>query len=356
VIVELPGVKDIEEAKQLIGQTAQLDFRELDPQTGQWKVATATGLDGQEKALTGQYFRPNAQVVFDQRTNQPQVAFEFDDEGANLFEQITRRLIGRPLGIFLDGQQISAPTVQAVINRNGVITGVRLNEARTLAIQMNAGAVPVPISIIEERTVDASLGSDSVRKSVVAGEIALLVVALFMVLYYRLPGVLAAIALFIYTLITLALFKLLPVTLTLAGIAGFILSIGMAVDANILIFERMREELRWGKSLGAAIDAGFGRAWTSIRDSNSSTLITCLLLYWFGYNFGASLIMGFALTLAIGVLVSMFSAIFVTRSLLQALIGSAWTLNPALFGMSVPDTRISQRPPPRLRLGEGVRS
>jgi preprotein translocase subunit SecD len=352
VIVELPGVKDIEEAKKLIGQTAQLDFRERDPATGEWKIATATGLDGQEKELTGKYFRPNAQVVFDQRSNQPQVAFEFDDEGAHLFEQITRRLINRPLGIFLDNELISAPTVQAVISRNGVITGVRLNEARTLAIQMNAGAVPVPISIIEERTVDATLGSDSVRKSIVAGEIALLIVALFMLLYYRLPGLLATAALLVYTVLTLAVFKLVPVTLTLAGIAGFILSIGMAVDANILIFERMREELRWGKSLGAAIQAGFDRAWSSIRDSNSSTLITCGLLYWFGQNFGASLIMGFAFTLAIGVVISMFSAIFVTRSLLQAIIGSEWVHNAALFGMSVPDTRVARPGTGRLRLGE----
>ncbi|HYU20522.1 MAG TPA: protein translocase subunit SecD [Chloroflexota bacterium] len=352
VIVELPGVKDIEEAKKLIGQTAQLDFRERDPASGEWRIATAIGLDGEEKELTGKYFRPNAQVVFDSRTNQPQVAFEFDDEGSALFEQITRRLIQRPLGIFLDNIQISAPTVQAVISRNGVITGLRLNEARTLAIQLNAGAVPVPISIIEERTVDATLGSDSVRKSIVAGEIALLVVALFMVLYYRLPGLLATAALLIYTVLTLAVFKLIPVTLTLAGIAGFILSIGMAVDANILIFERLREELRWGKSLGAAIQAGFDRAWSSIRDSNTSTLITCVLLYWFGQNFGASLIMGFAFTLAIGVLISLFSAIFVTRSLLQAIIGSSWTLNPALFGMAIPDPRLARGPAGRLRIEE----
>src|SRR5215208_3556459 len=228
VIVELPGVKDIEEAKKLIGQTAQLDFREFDQATGQWKVAVAPGLDGQDKELTGKYFRPNSQVVFDPRSNQPQVAFEFDDEGAHLFEQITRRLIGKPLGIFLDNQPVSTPTVQAVISKNGVITGVRLNEARTLAIQLNAGAVPVPIRIVEERTVDATLGSDSVRKSVIAGEIALLVVALFMVMYYRLPGLVATLALGVYTVLTLAVFKLWPVTLTLAGIAGFILSIGMA--------------------------------------------------------------------------------------------------------------------------------
>jgi preprotein translocase subunit SecD len=349
VIVELPGVRDIEEAKKLIGQTAQLDFREQEA-GGQWKVATATGSDGQQKELTGKFFRPTSQVVFDPRTNQPQVAFEFDSEGAILFEQITRRLINRPLGIFLDNQLISAPTVQAVISQNGVITGVRINDARTLAIQLNAGAVPVPISIIEERTVDASLGSDSVRKSVIAGEIALLVVALFMVLYYRLPGLLASIALIIYALITLAIFKLIPVTLTLAGIAGFILSIGMAVDANILIFERMREEIRWGKGISQAIRAGFERAWSSIYDSNVSTLITCGLLYLFGQNFGASLIMGFALTLAIGVGVSLFTAIVVTRTLLSLVVGSPLIYNPTLFGIEVPDTRVTR--PSRLRLGE----
>lgn len=344
VIVELPGVRDIEEAKRLIGQTAQLDFREQDPPgSPNWKIATATGFDGQQKELTGKYFRPNAQVVFDQQTRRPQVSFEFDDEGAHLFEQVTSRLLRRPLGIFLDNQLISAPTVQAVITRNGVITGVELSEARTLAIQMNAGALPVPISIEQERSVDATLGSDSVRKSIVAGEIALAVVGLFMVMYYRLPGLLATGALLVYTLITLAIFKLIPVTLTLAGIAGFILSIGMAVDANILIFERMREEIRWGRTLGAAIDAGFDRAWSSIKDSNVSTLITCGLLYWFGSNFGASLIMGFAFTLAIGVMVSMFSAIVVTRSFLKTAVGQAWTLNPTLFGMEIHEAVPGQR-------------
>jgi len=359
VIVELPGVKDIEEAKKLIGQTAQLDFREYDAATQQWKIATATGLDGAEKELTGKYFRPNAQVVFDPRTQQPQVAFEFDDEGASMFEQITRRLLNRQLGIFLDNQLVSAPTVQAVISRNGVIQGVRLQEARTLAIQLNAGAVPVPIKIVEERTVDATLGSDSVRKSIIAGEIALLVVALFMMMYYRLPGLMATIALGVYTVTTLAIFMLIPVTLTLSGIAGFILSIGMAVDANILIFERMREEIRWGRSVGAAVRAGFDRAWTSIRDSNSSTLITCMLLYWFGQNFGASLITGFALTLAIGVAVSLFSAIFVTRGLLTAAMSTRLVQYPALFGMHVDGNNpmpVARGTGSRLRAEGGVRS
>jgi preprotein translocase subunit SecD len=225
---------------------------------------------------------------------------------------------------------------QAITEGKGRITGnFTLDEARNLVIQLNAGALPLPVIIEEERTVDATLGADSVRKSVIAGEIALLIVALFMVLYYRALGVVASIALFVYTLLTLAIFKMIPVTLTLAGIAGFILSIGMAVDANILIFERMKEELRTGRTVTAAIESGFGRAWPSIRDSNISTLITCGILYWFGSNFGASIVMGFALTLAIGVLVSMFSAIVVTRSILRAVIGRRASLNPELFGLPV---------------------
>ncbi len=352
VIVELPGVKDIEEAKKLIGQTAQLDFREYDQATGQWTVAKATGLDGQEKELTGKYFRPNAQVVFDQRSTQPQVAFEFDDEGAHLFEQLTRRLIGKPLGIILDNQLISAPTVQAVISRNGVITNMRLQEARTLAIQLNAGAVPVPISIIEERTVDATLGSDSIRKSVIAGGISFVIVGLFMVLAYRLPGLVATAALAIYSVLTLAAFLLFPITLTLAGIAGFILSVGMAVDANILIFERMREEVRWGKSLRTAIEAGFERAWSSVFDSNVTTLITSAMLYSFGQQFGASVIQGFAVTLAIGVAISLFSAIFITRTFLRAIVNWPIVQNPVLFGSEIATTDRGEGRARPLRLGQ----
>src|SRR5919206_210216 len=187
------------------------------------------------------------QVTFQGRAGLPEVAFEFNSDGAQVFQQITSRLVGKPLGIFLDGQRISAPTVQAVLSSNGVITGLSLDQARLLALQLNAGALPVPVSIQSETTVDATLGADSVHKSIVAGELALLVVIAFMLLYYRLPGLAASGALIVYALITLAIFKLIPVTLTLAGIAGFILSVGMAVDANILIFERMKEELRSGK-------------------------------------------------------------------------------------------------------------
>ncbi len=335
IIVELPGVRNIEEAKNLIGKTAQMDFREQKTVDGkqEWVVATAPGNDGVEKPLTGQYFK-KAEVGFDRATGKPEILFEFDSEGAKMFGEITKRLINKPLGIFLDGEPISTPTVQSQITDRGRITGnFTLDEARNLVIQLNAGALPLPVSVEEERTVDATLGADSVRKSVVAGEIALLVVALFMVLYYRALGVVATLALLVYTLVVLALFKLIPVTLTLAGIAGFILSIGMAVDANILIFERMKEELRAGKTVVAAIEAGFHRAWPSIRDSNVSTMITCAILYWFGSNFGASIVMGFALTLAIGVIVSMFSAITVTRSLLRVIVGRRAVLNPALFGM-----------------------
>lgn len=350
VIVELPGVRDVEEAISLIGETAQMDFREqvTDSATGQltWVVAKATGSDGQEKELTGQFFQ-RADVTFDQTTGLPEISFQFDSEGARLFEQITQRNLYKPVGIFLDGQPISTPTVQAVISDRGVIEGqFTLDEARNLAIQMNAGALPVPVEVVEQRDVDATLGSDSVTKSIMAGQIGLLAVIVFMIVFYRLPGVLSALALGIYAILALAAFKLIPVTLTLAGIAGFILSIGMAVDANVLIFERTREEMRSGRTLGAAIETGFDRAWTSIRDSNFSTLITCAILFWFGSNFGASIVMGFALTLGIGVLISMFSAIFVTRNFLRMLLSTGLTTSSWLFGLE------RRSAPPAVQTGE----
>lgn len=362
IVVQLPGVRNIDEAKALIGKTAQLDFRECVPldlgadetadeatpgppptclyfdeagdvQPGRWVVATAIGSGGVVKELTGRYFKPNAALVLDPQTSRPQVAFEFDDEGSRLFEQITTRLIGKPLGIFLDAEIISAPIVQDVISQRGVITGIDVNEARLLAIQLNAGALPVPIKIVGEQTVDATLGADSIRKSILAGEIGMVVVLFFMVLYYRLPGAVAGLALIVYTLMVLALFKLIPVTLTLAGIAAFILSVGMAVDANVLIFERLKEELRGGRPLTDAIERGFDRAWLSIRDSNVSTFITCIILYWFGQNFGASLVMGFALTLFIGVAVSMFTAIVVTRTFMRYMVRMGLAKDLRLFGL-----------------------
>jgi preprotein translocase subunit SecD len=297
--------------------------------------------NGQTIALTGAYLVPGRQqVTFASRAGLPEVAFEFNADGAKVFGQITSRLIQKPLGIFLDGERVSAPTVQAVLTSNGVITGLTLEEARLLALQLNAGALPVPVTIEEERTVDATLGADSVHKSIVAGEVALIVVVAFMLLYYRLPGLSASGALVVYSLVTLALFKLIPVTLTLAGIAGFILSVGMAVDANILIFERMKEELRSGKTIAAAIRAGEDRAWPSIRDSNTSTLITCGVLYFFGQQFGATIIMGFALVLAVGVMVSLFSAIVVTRLFLELVLSQSWAHSSRLFGMEIAPAQV----------------
>jgi preprotein translocase subunit SecD len=342
IIVEMPGIRNIEEAKSLIGKTAQLDFREQKTVDGEqtWVVATATGSDNEQKELTGQYFK-KAEVGFTQ--GKPEILFEFDPEGGKLFGEVTRRLKGKQLGIFLDDQALSTPVVQQEITDRGRITGTfTLDEARNLVIQLNAGALPLPVTIEEERTVDATLGADSIRKSVLAGEIALIIVALFMVLYYRMLGIVAVAALLVYTLLILAVFKLIPVTLTLPGIAGFILSIGMAVDANVLIFERMKEELRIGRTVGSAIDAGFGRAWTSIRDSNVAALITCGVLYWFGSSFGGSIIQGFAFTLAIGIATSMFSAVVVTRSFLRALVGRRASLSPGLFGL--PPSRQALRP------------
>src|SRR5918911_464731 len=262
VIVELPGVRDTEEAKRLIGKTAKLDFREQTPD-GRWKIATANGPDGPETQLTGKYFK-KAEVGFEPRSNVPIILFDFNDDGARMFADISTRLVGKPLGIFLDDEPLTTPVVREPITTgHGQITGrFTLPEARTLVIQLNAGALPVPVSIEQERTVDATLGSDSIRKSFIAGDVALAIVAIFMILYYRVPGALASVALLVYTLLTLAIFKLIPVTLTLSGIAAFILSVGMAVDSEHLIFERIKEELRGGRALGSAIHAGVPRAWT----------------------------------------------------------------------------------------------
>ncbi len=271
------------------------------------------------------------------------VAIEFNRQGSIIFEDVTRRLDrpdpepGYPLGIFLDEELIGAPSVQqAIAGGRSVITGLSAGEAKRLAVQLNAGALPVPLRVIQETQVDATLGDETVRHSVQAGEIGIIAIMAFLILYYRLPGVLAALALVVYGSTVLMIFKLGPiigpVTITLAGIAAFVLSVGMAVDANILVFERLKEELRAGRSLVAAIEAGFDRAWTSIRDSNVSTLITCGILWWFGDQFNAALVKGFALTLAIGVLVSMFSAIIVTRTFLRLLVGTPLARNLWLFG------------------------
>ncbi len=281
-----------------------------------------TGLSGKQL--------DRAAVTFDQNTNQPQVSLQFDSEGKELFSDITERNVGKIVGIYLDGSPISMPTVnEKITSGEAVITGgFSLDEAKLLAQRLNAGALPVPIELVSQHNVGATLGKVSVEKSFLAGIIGLVLVAIFMIIYYRLPGIISVIALIIYSMVILAAFKLIPVTLTLAGVAGFILSIGMAVDANILIFERTKEELRQGNSLKSAVEIGFKRAWPSIRDSNISSIITCVILAWFG----TSIIKGFAVTLGIGVLISMFSAITVTRTFLRLSVTEWLEKHPSLMG------------------------
>jgi preprotein translocase subunit SecD len=341
ILLQLPGIKNVDEAKKAIGQVAELDFKEVASETAaatpggstqvNWQKAMGIGKDGKEKALTGKYLKPKSQVIVDQQTSKPEVAFEWDEEGAMLFEQVTKRNLNKPLGIFLDNELISAPTVQSVIKERGVITGVDLEEARRLAIQLNSGSLDVPLKIIQEQDVDATLGSDSIQKSLLAGAIGAMMIILFMILYYRLSGLVACIALVFYTVLLLAIFKLIPITLTLPGVAAFIVSLGMAVDANVLIFERMKDELRSGRTVGAAVESGFSRAWPAIRDSNVTTFIACIILAWFGSTMGAFMVSGFAITLFIGVALSMFSAIIISRSFLRFTIQVVKT--PSAYGV-----------------------
>lgn len=264
-----------------------------------------------------------------------EIAFTLKDQGKQIFANFTSANVGKTLGIVLDKKVISIPTINSAITEgSGVIQGsFTIDSANALAIQLRYGSLPIPLKVVETRLVGATLGQDSVQKSILAGIIGLSVVILFMALYYRLPGILADLALLIYAGTTFAIFKLIPVTLTLPGIAGFILTIGVAVDANILIFERLKEELRAGRTLTQAIDLGWKRAWPSIRDSNISTLITSLILFIFGSAFGASLVKGFSLTLGIGVLVSMFTAVVVTRTFLHLVLDNLkFTEHPRWFG------------------------
>jgi preprotein translocase subunit SecD len=346
IVVELPGITDVDRAIEIIGEVAVLEIREelldgsgnaiLDEEGNiQWVVATATGSDGVTiEELTGKYLKPNAYVKLEQTTNKPQVVFEWNDEGATLFTAITTRNLYKPIAIFLDGENIQTATVNSVISNSGVIEGMTLQEAQDLVIQLNSGSLDVPLSIVQRTDVDATLGSDSLSKSLVAGAIGIGIVILFMIYYYHLPGAIAAAALLIYTAIVLAVYKLIPVTLTLPGIAGFVISVGMAVDANVLIFERLKEELRAGRTLHRAVDEGFRRAWPSIRDSNISTFITCAILYWFGNTFGAFMVKGFALTLFIGVAISMFSAVTITQTFIRLLIG-----NGMIKGLSIHEVK-----------------
>jgi preprotein translocase subunit SecD len=309
----------------LLTQIASIDQIVWTPGVGE--------LNGAPAIATGSYLERNTSIQFDS-FGAPYLIFSMTDDGARVIGALTGRIQGLPMATFLDGEPIRgggggviAPIVNARIEESGVIEGLSVDEARRLKTFLNNGAFPIPLKVVQQQDVDASLGDEAVLHSVEAGLVALFLIAGYMILYYRLPGVIASLALVVYSAVLLAIFKIGipgsgPVTLTLAGIAAFVLSIGMAVDANILIFERMKEELRNGRSLIPSIEAGFHRAWSSIRDSNIATLITCAILYWMGSQFASSLIKGFALTLAIGVVISMFSAIIVTRTFLRLAMGT----------------------------------
>lgn len=312
LIVELPGVTDPEQAVLLIGQTAQLEFREAGGAEGQDFIGT--GLTGRDLS--------RADVDFDPNTGSPVISLSFTTDGAAKFEEITGRNVGEPLAIYLDEVPLAIPTVkEKITGGSAAITGeFTLSEAKRIVAQLNAGALPTPIKVLERRQVGATLGAETVRKSIIAGLMGLGLVIFFMVGNYGKLGVLAAVALTIYGIVTLALYKLLPVTLTLSGIAGFLLSVGMAVDANILIFERIKEERRWGKDLREAMELGFGRAWDSIRDANLATLATVFILFNpFNWSFlvTSGMVRGFALTLGLGVLISLFTGVVVTRTLVR---------------------------------------
>ena len=317
LVVELAGIKDTAQAIQQIGETPLLDFREVEQNSSTSSLQDGTSTEFVQTNLTGRYIT-SAQLTFDPNTQAPQVSISFNDEGGKIFEMMTEKNVGKPLAIFLDGSLVEMPTVQEKISGGqAVITGrFTLNDAKTLVERFNAGALPAPITLISQQTISPTLGSDSLKKAIIAGITGTLIVMLFMLAYYRFFGIFAAVALVLYVFLTLGVFKIIPITLSLAGLAGFILTIGMAVDANILIFERIKEELKKGFSRTSAIEEGFRRAWPSIRDSNTSTIITAIILYFFTSSF----VQGFALTLLIGVLVSMFSAITTTRLLLKVFV------------------------------------
>jgi protein-export membrane protein SecD len=325
LIVDLPGVTDINAAIAMIGATPTLDFRLLaksaEKLTSDELKTKKVDEVFEQTGLTGRLLQ-KSQLEFDQTTGAPMVSLQFNAEGDALFAKITKENVGRSLAIFLDGDLKSMPTIKEEIDGGkAVISGgfsgsAGIKEAQALVNNLNLGALPVPIELISTQSVGASLGHDAVDASMKAGALAFILIAIFLIIWYRLPGVLAVVALLIYTAINLALFKLIPVTLTASGIAGFILSVGMAVDANILIFERTKEELARGRELGDAIQEGFHRAWTSIRDSNTSSMITAIILYMFS---STAVVKGFALVFFIGVAVSMFSAITASRTLLLSI-------------------------------------
>jgi preprotein translocase subunit SecD len=318
LVVELPGVTEVNKAVEIIGQTPTLDFRLMATSTGT-TTATSSATNSSEFVGTGLTGRllSKARVEFDPQVNIPLVALEFNDEGKKLFAELTEKNIGQVMAIFLDDQIISAPVIREPIRdgRAQISGDFSVAEARDLVRSLNYGALPVPIELVGTQTIGASLGINALNNSVKAGTIGLIIISLFLILWYRLPGVIAAVSLLVYLALNLLVFKLLPVTLTSAGLAGLILSLGMAIDANILIFERMKEEMKGGLSVNEATKEGFSRAWLSIRDSNLSSIITAAILFWFATS---SIIKGFALVFGIGVLISMFTAITLSRTLLNA--------------------------------------
>jgi preprotein translocase subunit SecD len=357
IAIQLPGIADIEEAKTMVGLVTVLEFREWSDAEEKWIPAAGNvTVDGEQKdlILSSRYFKERTFVTLDDLTREPLLIFEWDETGQQLSEQITGRLVGKQLAIYLgdeplldeEGQPI-APVVREVIRESGQISGLNLATAQMLSRFLNAGRIPVPLGRwieeesrafepgvpLYERTVDATLGRDSIDKSLIAAAIGIVLLVILMVVYYRFLGFIACLSLGIYGVVLLAIFKLVPVTLTLPGVAGFILSLGMAVDANVLIFERIKEELRGGRSLGAAVEAGFTRAWSAIRDSNITTFIACFVLIWLGGELGALMVRGFALTLLIGVALSMFTAIVVTRTFLRLIVGGHVVSNLAAYGV-----------------------
>ena len=330
LLIEIPNISNPQKAKDYLGKTANLEFKKQVKGFNGQETWISTGVSGKDLKNAYLGVDPNNPTG-----NEWVVNFVLNDKGAKKFGKLTSELVNKPLGIFFDNELVSSPIVNTPITGGeGYISGnykgeEGKKEAQNMVNLLNAGALPVPAVIIEENSVGPTLGQDSLHKSEIAGLVGIGVVMLFMILYYRVPGFIANIALTIYALIVFAIFKLIPVTLTLAGIAGFILSIGMAVDANILIFERTKEELRIGRTLFAAINAGFERAFTSIFDSNMTTIITCSILY----MFGTSIVKGFALTLAIGVLVSMFTAITVTKNFMHLIFGAGELTHPGWFGL-----------------------
>jgi preprotein translocase subunit SecD len=331
VVVELPGVTDPEAVRKLVGTTGRLDFVPL----GTTQATANQTLDPKTYPPLFSGDQVSSATVGTDQNGRPAVNFVLKDTGKNLFADYTRDHIGQYFAITLDNSVISAPVINdSIPNGNVQITGGGLGgfsakEATDLVTVLKFGSLPFPIVALSSEQISATLGSQFLNQTVLAGLIGIALVITFMLIYYRLPGGVASFALMYYTLVMVAIFRLVPVTLTLAGIAGFVLSVGMAVDANILIFERMKEELRVGKSLPAAVEAGFNRAWNSILDSNVSSLITATILY----AFGSSVIRGFALVLIIGVLVSMFSAIVVTRTILRWVVRQEWARKPSLYGL-----------------------